>query len=155
MALIKFLKPQNQLEKGGRSAAPVQQDAGEPEKTCPNCHRQTPLSRLWGNDLVCTCGYHFRMKARQRIRMIADPGSFAELFPSLRSDNPLNFPGYRDKIETVQAASGEEEAVLCGTARTFHIWTGPDMKSLDMEQAMPEVYQKIASAYESPESIQE
>ena len=49
--------------------------------------------------------------------MIADPGSFAELFPSLRSDNPLNFPGYRDKIETVQAASGEEEAVLCGTAR--------------------------------------
>ena len=117
MALIKFLKPQNQLETGGRSAAPVQQDAGEPEKTCPNCHRQTPLSRLWGNDLVCTCGYHFRMKARQRIRMIADPGSFAELFPSLRSKNPLNFPGYRDKIETVQAASGEEEAVLCGTAR--------------------------------------
>ena len=80
MALIKFLKPQNQLETGGRSAAPVQQDAGEPEKTCPNCHRQTPLSRLWGNDLVCACGYHFRMKARQRIRMIADPGSFAELF---------------------------------------------------------------------------
>ena len=117
MALIKFLKPQNQLEKGGRTTAPVQQDAGEPEKTCPNCHRQTPLSRLWGNDLVCACGYHFRMKARQRIRMITDQGSFAELFPSLRSDNPLNFPGYRDKIETVQAASGEEEAVLCGTAR--------------------------------------
>ena len=117
MALIKFLKPRNQLEKGGRTAAPVQQDAGEPEKTCPNCHRQTPLSRLWGNDLVCACGYHFRMKARQRIRMITDPGSFAELFPSLRSENPLNFPGYRDKIETVQAASGEEEAVLCGTAR--------------------------------------
>ena len=49
--------------------------------------------------------------------MIADPGSFSELFPSLHSENPLNFPGYRDKIETVQAASGEEEAVLCGTAR--------------------------------------
>ena len=117
MALIKFLKPQNQLEKGGRTAAPVQQDAGEPEKTCPNCHRQTSLSRLWGNDLVCACGYHFRMKARQRIRMITDPGSFDELFPTLRSENPLNFPGYQDKIETVQAASGEAEAVLCGTAR--------------------------------------
>ena len=117
MALIKFLKPQNQLEKGGRSAAPVQQDAGEPEKTCPNCHRQTPLSRLWGNDLVCACGYHFRMKARQRIRMITDPGSFVEMFSALRSENPLDFPGYRDKIETVQAASREGEAVLCGIAR--------------------------------------
>ncbi len=49
--------------------------------------------------------------------MITDPGSFKELFSSLRSEDPLNFPGYRDKIETVQAASGEEEAVLCGTAR--------------------------------------
>ena len=117
MALIKFLKTQNQLEKGGRSAAPVQQDAGEPEKTCPNCHRQTPLSRLWGDNLVCACCYHFRMKARQRIRMITDPGSFKELFSSLRSEDPLNFPGYRDKIETVQAASREGEAVLCGTAR--------------------------------------
>ncbi len=35
---------------------------------------------------------------------------------------------------------------LCGTARSFHIWTGPDMKSLDMEQALPEVYEKIRAA---------
>ena len=28
----------------------------------------------------------------------------------------MNFPGYTDKIETVRAASGEKEAVLCGTA---------------------------------------
>ena len=28
----------------------------------------------------------------------------------------MNFPGYTDKLETVRAASGEKEAVLCGTA---------------------------------------
>jgi acyl-CoA thioester hydrolase len=37
---------------------------------------------------------------------------------------------------------------LCGTARTFHIWTGPDGKSLDLSQNLPEVYQKIQNAYE-------
>ena len=56
------------------------------------------------------------MKARQRIRMIADKGSFHELFSEMRSENPLDFPGYQDKMETVRAASGEEEAVVCGTA---------------------------------------
>ena len=116
MALLHFLKPKNQLEEGGRSSAPVQRDAGEPEKKCPNCHKDVPLSRLWANDLVCSCGYHFRMKARQRIQMITDKGSFHELYPNMKADNPLNFPGYKEKLETVRVASSEKEAVVCGTA---------------------------------------
>lgn len=116
MAFIQFLKPKNTLEEGGRAAAPVQEDAGEPEKTCPNCHQSIPLSRLWANSLVCPCGYHFRMKARQRITMIADKDSFRELYPQLHSGNPLRFPGYTEKLDTVRTASGETEAVLCGTA---------------------------------------
>ena len=117
MALISFLKPKNKLEEGGRTSAPIQRDDGEPEKTCPSCHKSIPLSRLWANNLVCACGYHFRMKARQRIKMIADKDSFHELYSEMKSSNPLNFPGYRDKVETMRAASGEEEAVVCGTAR--------------------------------------
>ena len=116
MALLNFLKPKNQLEEGGRSSAPVQRDDGEPEKKCPNCHKDVPLSRLWANDLVCSCGYHFRMKARQRIQMITDKGSFHELYPNMKADNPLNFPGYKEKLETVRVASSEKEAVVCGTA---------------------------------------
>ena len=116
MALIKFLKPRNKLEEGGRCEAVVQQDEGEPEKKCPNCHKEIPVSRLWSNNLVCACGYHFRMRARQRIRMIADEGTFHELYKDVRAGNPLDFPGYKEKIETVRAASGETEAVVCGTA---------------------------------------
>lgn len=116
MALIKFLKPRNKLEEGGRCEAVVQQDEGEPEKKCPNCHKEIPVSRLWSNNLVCACGYHFRMRARQRIRMIADDGTFHELYKDVRAGNPLDFPGYKEKIETVRAASGETEAVVCGTA---------------------------------------
>ncbi len=113
MALMHFLKPKNQLEEGGRTAA-VQSDAGEPERKCPNCHKDIPVSRLWANDLVCACGHHFRMKARQRIRMISDPGAFQELYRGMHADNPLNFPGYTEKAETARTASGEEEAVICG-----------------------------------------
>ena len=116
MALIKFLKPRNKLEEGGRCEAVVQQDEGEPEKKCPNCHKEIPVSRLWSNNLVCACGYHFRMRARQRIRMIADDGTFHELYRDVKAGNPLDFPGYKEKIDTVRAASGETEAVVCGTA---------------------------------------
>ncbi len=116
MALIHFLKPKNKLEEGGRSAALVHQDEGEPEKNCPNCHKDIPLSRLWANHMVCACGYHFRMKARQRLHMIADKNSFHELYSDICSLDPLRFPGYQDKLETVRSVSNENEAVLCGTA---------------------------------------
>ncbi|MBQ4347883.1 MAG: hypothetical protein IJC39_05505 [Firmicutes bacterium] len=96
--------------------APVQRDAGEPEKSCPNCRKGISLSKLWANNLVCPCGYHFRMKARQRIHMIADKDTFHEMFTDIKSRNPLAFPKYKEKLETVQISSGEKEAVICGTA---------------------------------------
>lgn len=110
-------KPKNELEKGGRTAALVQEDASEPEKTCPNCHKSIPLSRLWSNWNTCACGYHFRMGGRQRLRFLADKGSFQELFSQVEGRDPLSFPGYREKLEMVRDASSEKEAVLCGTAR--------------------------------------
>ena len=116
MALIKFLKPKNRLEEGGRSSAPVQGDEGEPEKKCPNCRRSVPVSRLWADGMVCSCGYHFRMKARQRIGLTADRGSFHELFAGVRAGDPLSFPGYEAKAEMARLASGEDESVVCGTA---------------------------------------
>ena len=116
MALFQFLKPQNKLEEGGRTSAPIHRDAGEPERNCPNCRKAVPVSRLWENDLVCACGHHFRMKARQRIQMIADKESFHELHDTMQANNPLGFPGYDHKIETVRVASYEQEAVVCGTA---------------------------------------
>ena len=121
MALISFLKPKNKLEEGGRTAAIVQGDEGEPEKKCPNCHREIPLSRLWADNQVCSCGYHFRMKARQRIRMIVDKHSFSELYSGLKSDNPLDFPGYRDNALLKQDSRAlylcHSSAMLCRVLR--------------------------------------
>lgn len=117
MAFLNFkLKPTNTLESGGRTA-PIQSDESEPEITCPNCHKSNPTSRIWANLNVCPCGYHFRLSARQRIRLIADGDSFKEMDADLQSSDPLHFAGYQAKLETARISSNEKEAVVCGTAR--------------------------------------
>ena len=40
------------------------------------------------------------------------------------------------------------DRLVC-TCETFHIWTGPDGKSLDMEANLPEVYEKLIGAVEA------
>ena len=118
MAFFNFrFQPKNELEKGGRSAAPVQSDESEPEKKCPNCHRETLISELADHLFVCTCGYHFRLNSRQRLSYLVDKGSFKELFAEVDYSDPISFPGYQDKIESAKSLSKEKEGVVCGTAR--------------------------------------
>jgi acetyl-CoA carboxylase, carboxyl transferase, beta subunit len=118
LSFINFLyKPKNELEKGGRQAAPVSPDENEPTRVCPNCHQQLPLSQLWANFNCCeSCGYHFRINTRQRINYLVDSGSFREMDGDLRSGDFLQFPGYEKKLELTRKVSGETEAVKCGTA---------------------------------------
>lgn len=117
MEFLNFLfQPKNELEPGGRSAVPAASDAMEPERTCPNCHRTTALSALWENLNTCSCGYCFRMSARQRLHYLTDKGSFTELFTDVLPADPLAFPRYAEKLETTRASSRETEAVVCGTA---------------------------------------
>lgn len=150
MALLHFSKPKNTLEAGGRSAAPIQSDAGEPEVTCPNCHRATPESRLWANHNVCSCGYHFRLSARHHIGLIIDPGSFRECFRNICGGDPLKFPGYAQKLEVARASSGEREAAICGTATVDGVRCALfAMESAFMMGSMGSaVGEKIASLFE-------
>ena len=116
MPFIQFSrKPKNALEAGGRTAPPAAAE-NELKKQCPNCHKSLPLSVLWENANTCPCGYHFRMNPRQRLDFLADPGSFTELFGEFSPSDPLDFPGYRKKLEKTQASCRERDAVLCGTA---------------------------------------
>ena len=115
MAFLNFqFKPKNELETGGRFSAAVHQDESEPEITCPNCHKNIPVSKLWSNGNVCLCGHHFRITARQRIRLITD--SFQEMDGDLEASDPLQFAGYEKKLENARLSSNEKEAVITGTA---------------------------------------
>ena len=62
MAFLNFRKPKIELEKGGRAAAEVQEDASEPEKTCPNCRaKKREITTITCVD----CGKEFTMTGRE------------------------------------------------------------------------------------------
>ena len=108
--MINFnFKPGNELEKEGRDNIPAPED----EIVCPNCHRT-----LKKDDILpyktCSCGYHFRIKARERASMFFD--SFQELFTDEETKDILSFPGYEEKLEKARKASGEKESVITGIA---------------------------------------
>lgn len=112
-----FKKPNVELEKGGRTpltAAPEVQ--AEPSEICPACKKPLSVNDLWDNHLVCHCGHHFRMNARQRIDFITDSGSFQEFDRDLRGKDVIGFPEYGKKLNHARLASGEKEAVICGSA---------------------------------------
>jgi acetyl-CoA carboxylase carboxyl transferase subunit beta len=67
---------------------------------------------------VCPeCQHHFRISARQRIEQLVDPGSFEEMFEDIEPTDPLKFvdkKGYKERLKSEQAKSGEKDAVVCG-----------------------------------------
>ena len=106
-----FRKSRNVLESGGITPTV------EEKIRCPICKAIDTKRSVAKNKMVCpSCGYHYRINARTRIKAICDKGSFQELEMNIQTENPLNFPGYANKIESARAASGQLEGVVCGTA---------------------------------------
>lgn len=106
-----FRKSRNVLESGGITPTV------EEKIRCPICKAIDTKRSVAKNKMVCpSCGYHHRINARTRIKAICDKGSFQELEMNIQTENPLNFPGYANKIESARAASGQMEGVVCGTA---------------------------------------
>lgn len=91
-----FRGSKNSLESGGISAADTTDDLIR----CPDCKCFESRKAIAKNKAVCAnCGHHFRVSARNRIVMIADRDTFTEHDASVTSCDPLDFPGYRDKLE--------------------------------------------------------
>lgn len=108
-----FRKSKNTLEKGGITPKP----SFEEKVRCPMCKSYATKREIAKNKAVCPhCGHHFRISARTRIKALLDKDSFQEMFTNIETIDPLEFPGYQDKMDRGRAACGEEEGVLCGTA---------------------------------------
>lgn len=85
---------------------------------CPNCG-QPILSQKYRELLrVCPhCGTHGVLGVRDRLTATVDEGSFRELFGTVRASDPLDFPGYAEKLSALEQKTGLREAVITGTAR--------------------------------------
>lgn len=85
---------------------------------CPKCGELLYKEDVVSHYYICPkCNGYFRIKAKTRIKMVADKGSFIEWCTGLANSNPLDYPEYKEKITQVQAKTHLEEAVRIGEAK--------------------------------------
>lgn len=83
---------------------------------CPGC-KQAIYQKDLGQAKICpNCSYTFRISAKERLDLTVDEGSFQELFTGIKTENPLNFPGYMEKLAATKEKTGLDEAVVTGVA---------------------------------------
>ena len=84
---------------------------------CPSCGDLLYKEDVKNNGYVCPkCGAYFRIKAKTRVRMLADKGSFKEWTKGIQQTDPLNYPDYKEKITSLQEKTHLEEAIYIGEA---------------------------------------
>lgn len=87
---------------------------------CSHCSQMIYKEDFIENHNICPkCGFYFRMDARERIEMIADIYTFEEWDEKMPLLNPLDFPGYSEKLKEAQEKTGLSEAVVTGKMFIF------------------------------------
>ena len=85
---------------------------------CPDCKELILTSHLKKNLSVCpNCGSHLKLSAYERLEMLYDQGKYKELYKTNIKVNPLDFPGYDEKIDFLQKKTGLNEAVVVASGK--------------------------------------
>lgn len=88
---------------------------------CPGCSQMIYRKQMEANLHVCPeadCQHHYRIVASERVKQMADPGSFSPMFTELSPTDPLGFRDlktYRERLLAEQIKSGAVDAALSGT----------------------------------------
>ena len=94
---------------------------------CSGCAQVIYNKDLATNLNVCPkCGYHFRIGAVERLRLLFDEGSYTEYDKGLVSTDPLKFADtkpYRTRLESSIEATGLKDAVVTASGRIEGIET--------------------------------
>jgi acetyl-CoA carboxylase carboxyl transferase subunit beta len=82
---------------------------------CDDCKEIVYRKEVEQNLNVCPkCGYHFRLRARERFEILFDDGKYNEFAGDIRSADPLEFRDtkrYRDRLKSTRPVS--ERATRC------------------------------------------
>lgn len=85
---------------------------------CSNCGSDIEKTELEKTIFVCPhCGHYFNQPAKSRIDSILDKKSFREICATVHGRNPLDFPGYDEKLAEARNTSNLREAIITGTGR--------------------------------------
>ena len=86
---------------------------------CDNCRQILYNKELARNFKICPkCGFHFRLSAPERLRMLFDDEKYVEIDTGLRSSDPLKFRDskkYRDRLRDAEASVGPSDAIVIAT----------------------------------------
>ncbi|MEW6053751.1 MAG: acetyl-CoA carboxylase, carboxyltransferase subunit beta [Nitrospirota bacterium] len=87
---------------------------------CEGCKEIIYKKEIERNLKICPkCNYHFRISSRERLKLLADEGSFTEMDEGLMTVDPLHFKdsiSYKERIRENQKKSTLPEAVISGDA---------------------------------------
>ena len=85
---------------------------------CPECKEIILTKDLMKTAKVCPkCDHHFKMTAWERVECLFDKDTFESMDDHLKTENPLNFPSYTEKVESDAEKTGFNEAVLTGIGK--------------------------------------
>ena len=75
---------------------------------CPRCQQVVLMEEFEAENKVCkNCGYHARLSSRERLELTVDNQTFKEYDTLMKSKNPIDFPGYEEKIRELQEKTGQ------------------------------------------------
>lgn len=87
---------------------------------CPKCGDMLYKEDVVNNFYSCyKCDAYFRVRTKNRLRMVVDKHSFEEWDKELVGNNPLDFPGYEEKLAQTREKTKLGEAVTCGKAKIY------------------------------------
>jgi len=87
---------------------------------CPDCGKELDKNAVVANAYICTaCGSYFRVRTKNRIKMVCDAGSFEPWFEDMEVSNPLTFEGYEEKLAQMKEKTGLHEGVTVGKAKIY------------------------------------
>lgn len=87
---------------------------------CPDFGKKIKRADVVVNNYICTsCGSYFRVRTRNRIRMVCDRNTFVPWFEEMETSNPLNFPGYEEKLRETREKTGLSEGITVGQGEIF------------------------------------
>jgi acetyl-CoA carboxylase carboxyl transferase subunit beta len=86
---------------------------------CTHCGELIHANELEQNMNCCPkCEYHYRLSTEERIKNLADPNTFVEMFNNLESVDALNFfdtEPYTQRLAKAREKSGRTDAAIVGT----------------------------------------
>lgn len=86
---------------------------------CAGCEQMIYRKQMEANLHCCPeCNHHYRIAGAERVKQLADSGSFEAMFTGLSPTDPLKFKdlkGYKERLLAEQIKTGATDAVIAGS----------------------------------------